>query len=205
MKSTNLSRLIGNRIGRIRYERGETQKELGEALGKTRTDVNRWESGDRGVSAENLIAIAEHYNVSTDYLLGILPEGITEIKGDKRTAQQYTGLTNEALENLKSIKDNCKPEVLEILSAILSSRKLTSILIDIQEALYITQIPNLPRVPKTKMFKESGVTFQIEEDEDGNKYLMVNTDYRKASHYCKQSALESFGKVIDEVIGEDGK
>ena len=203
MNGTKLARVVGNRIGIIRYQKGDTQRELGEALGKSRTDINRWENGERSLSIENLKAIAEYYNVSADYFLGILPEGITEIRGDKRTAQQYTGLSNSALENLKSIKENCKPELLSTLNEILSNPNLTDVLNDVLRAAYILQIPNLPSVPKGKPFTESDTTFQVEEDGE-DRFLMVRVDYRNASRYAKQSALESFGKIIDEVVGEEG-
>lgn len=206
MKSNALSTLVGSRIGRVREEHHETQEQLGKAIGVKRENVTFWENGSRGISIKHLKSIAEHYDVSTDFLLGILPEGITDIQGDRRVTQRYTGLSNSALKNVKNIKDNYNPEVMGTLNAILSNPNFIDVLNDIFKAALILGIPNQPNMRKWKPFMESNPQYkEVQEDKDGNHYLLLMVDYREASRYAKQNALESFGKVIDEVIGEDGK
>ena len=53
-------------------ERGETQHELAQVVGLKDSMVSRWASGKNSsfASQDNLIAIAKHFKVSIDYLLG---------------------------------------------------------------------------------------------------------------------------------------
>jgi len=49
----------------------EKKEELAERIGVSRTAIARYELGEIEPKIKNLIAIAEHLNVSCDYLLGI--------------------------------------------------------------------------------------------------------------------------------------
>ena len=53
-----------------REKAGLTQKEAASAFGVSIQSVSNWETGTRRPSLEQLCAIADHYNVSTDQLLG---------------------------------------------------------------------------------------------------------------------------------------
>jgi len=67
-------KMIGLRIKNIRYDRNETQQQLGEAVGVVQQSVAAWESGRSLPNLLSLIRIAEHYQVSADWILG-LPAG----------------------------------------------------------------------------------------------------------------------------------
>lgn len=64
------------RIKDIREDNEETQTDLAKKLKTSQTQIWRWESGERKITAENLKAICEHYGVSADYILG-LPKGLS--------------------------------------------------------------------------------------------------------------------------------
>jgi len=71
---------IGDRIRKLRESKNMTQTELSEFLGmKTYTTVSKWESNDNFPKGKDLKKIAEFFNVSSDYLLGLevqnKPEG----------------------------------------------------------------------------------------------------------------------------------
>ena len=58
---------------RLRYYRdyaGETRKELGAAIGATVSAIKTWEDGTHNCPFDDLLKIAEHYGITTDYLLG---------------------------------------------------------------------------------------------------------------------------------------
>ena len=61
---------FGLRLRRLRREHGETQPELAKLLGLSRSAVSMYESGEREPKYELLTAIAAHYEVDLDYLLG---------------------------------------------------------------------------------------------------------------------------------------
>lgn len=62
---------LGRTIKMVRKAAGETQQQLGEAVGVVQQSVAAWESGRCMPDISSLVNIAKHYNVTTDALLGI--------------------------------------------------------------------------------------------------------------------------------------
>ncbi|MCI8423960.1 MAG: helix-turn-helix transcriptional regulator [Lawsonibacter sp.] len=62
------------RVKKLRKARGEQQQELADAIGVTQSTVSDIENGRRTTSFEKLAAICQHYNISADYLLGLIDE-----------------------------------------------------------------------------------------------------------------------------------
>ncbi|HHW01912.1 MAG TPA: helix-turn-helix transcriptional regulator [Thermoanaerobacterales bacterium] len=60
---------IGERILKLRKEKKLTQQELADATGVTRGNISSYESGRFCPSISSVIALAEFFNVSTDWLL----------------------------------------------------------------------------------------------------------------------------------------
>lgn len=61
---------FGERLKELRLEAGLSQKALGEKLGFSQTCLAKWEIGIRESCFDDLIKIADFFNVTTDYLLG---------------------------------------------------------------------------------------------------------------------------------------
>lgn len=59
---------------KARTERNLTQQDVANALGITRVTYIRYENGEREISFELAKALAKFYNVSLDYLAGIIDE-----------------------------------------------------------------------------------------------------------------------------------
>ena len=55
----------------LRNENGLTQSQFANAIGTSQKNVSRWELGETEPSAYFIKKIAEFYNVTTDYILGI--------------------------------------------------------------------------------------------------------------------------------------
>ena len=55
----------------LRIGRGLSQAQMAELLGVTRSTISQYELGERSPSYEVLIRIAQHFHISTDYLLGV--------------------------------------------------------------------------------------------------------------------------------------
>lgn len=62
--------MIGRRIKELRGNCGITQEELGKIIGVSTSMVGMYETEARNPSYEVLLRISEHFNVSTDYILG---------------------------------------------------------------------------------------------------------------------------------------
>lgn len=61
---------FNERLKQLRKERKATQSDVAVALGVTIRQYQRWESGEQTTVLENLIALADYFNVSLDYLCG---------------------------------------------------------------------------------------------------------------------------------------
>lgn len=59
-----------NNIKKARMAAGLSQKYVATTLGVAGPSVSNWESGKTSPTPENLAALADLFNVSTDYLLG---------------------------------------------------------------------------------------------------------------------------------------
>ena len=66
--------LFAFRVKKLRKARKLSQQGLAEVLGLTQTAISGIESGLRGTTIEKLILLAQFFEVSTDYLLGLKEE-----------------------------------------------------------------------------------------------------------------------------------
>lgn len=73
---TACSLAANNKLQSLRKERGFTQKEICQILQESgfkldRTTYSKFETGKRKLQCEVLIALADFYDVTTDYILGL--------------------------------------------------------------------------------------------------------------------------------------
>ena len=64
------SEIVGEIITGLRLKRGYTQQEISDAIGIARQTYAGYERGYHEPSIESLIALAEIYGVSLDYITG---------------------------------------------------------------------------------------------------------------------------------------
>ena len=62
------------RIRDLREARDLSQTEIAKVIKTTQQQYSKIESGRSDISGEKLILLAEFYNVSTDYILGLTKE-----------------------------------------------------------------------------------------------------------------------------------
>lgn len=60
---------LGEKLYRLRSEKGLSQEALGDMLGVSRQSVSKWETDQSLPELEKVVAISELFKVSTDYLL----------------------------------------------------------------------------------------------------------------------------------------
>ena len=81
---------FNTRLKELRLEAGLTQKDLANAIEVGRTTVSEYESGKIVPKQEGLLKIANHFNVSVDYLTGVSNERATR----KQNASDLDALLN---------------------------------------------------------------------------------------------------------------
>ena len=63
--------MLGEKIRDLRKENKISQEALAEKLGVSRQSISLWENGLREPKLTNLIALANFFDVSIDFLAGI--------------------------------------------------------------------------------------------------------------------------------------
>ena len=63
--------IIGERIKELREQAKEKQWELGEMIFSSQSAISLYENGRIKPNVDTIAAIAKHYNVSANYLLGL--------------------------------------------------------------------------------------------------------------------------------------
>ena len=110
---------IGIRITQLREERDWKKTELARRLGISHSQVSRIESGETGtLSSDILIRLAEVFDVSTDYLLGL-----TDVRTKKNLDVVQMNISEEAAIQLASGKLD-----LEMLSRLLEHKEFAKVL-----------------------------------------------------------------------------
>lgn len=62
---------FSERLKELRAESGLSAMALGKSIGVSDMAILRWENGKSDITSENLKKLAEFFNVTTDYLLGL--------------------------------------------------------------------------------------------------------------------------------------
>lgn len=78
---------LGEKIYRLRTEKGLSQEALGDVLKVSRQSVSKWETDQSVPELDKLVAISDFFDVSTDYLL---KEETTEDTGSAASATYRT-------------------------------------------------------------------------------------------------------------------
>lgn len=92
--------MIGERLTDLRKDKGLTQKELSEKLFINYRTYSGYERNETEASDEVKVKLAEFYNISLDYLLGITdtPHPIRDGSEYVRLPKQLSGNSRKELE-----------------------------------------------------------------------------------------------------------
>ena len=68
-------KIFGIKIKELRLDAGLKQSDIAKILNVSKTTICQWETSRQEPSLEDVVSIAEIFNVSTDFLLGQEEEG----------------------------------------------------------------------------------------------------------------------------------
>ena len=80
---------LGERLKIYRTQKGLSQEKIAEMLHVSRQAVTKWESDQTTPSSDNLIALANLYDVSLDELIGKNENEIVSAEGEKRFSPKH--------------------------------------------------------------------------------------------------------------------
>ena len=88
-----------NRLKELRKEKKLTQEGLASEIGVSKITILRWENGERQIKPDKAQALADHFGVSTGYLLGYSK------KRETKSVEKLENVYVEFLENINTISD----------------------------------------------------------------------------------------------------
>ncbi len=90
--------MLNERIRELRNSRGISQIQLASKLGVTKQSISNWENDNILPSIEMLVKIANFFEVSTDYLLGL----------DNKRTLDVENLTEIQISHIQLIVDDLR-------------------------------------------------------------------------------------------------
>lgn len=121
--SDQYNSILAVRLRNLLQQNNATQKDLSEILGVTRQAISGYCNGSSTPSIENLIQLADYFNVSIDYLLGRVNASTTNV--DVQIICEKTGLSEKSINTLHSIKEYKGDEYI-IVDQLISNDKFCS-------------------------------------------------------------------------------
>lgn len=111
------------RLKELRQEKGLTQAEVAKSVKTSQRNIGRWENGENEPTASFIAKLAEFFQVSTDYLLGLEDDFGVKVETDgallysaeeKKLIEDYRKLNSDKREliksNIKAMLPNGKAE-----------------------------------------------------------------------------------------------
>ena len=97
---------LGEKIKNLRIDKGITQPELAKILNVSNAVISFWENNQNEPKATYLKALAEYFQVSVDYLLGL--ENDYGIKPTAPNCDAYTAEERQLVTKYRELNPACK-------------------------------------------------------------------------------------------------
>ena len=121
---------IGERLKKLREDKGEKQQDVANAILVDRTVISFFERNERKPDVDKLIALAKHFDVTTDFLLCL-----SDVKKSDTTLQavsKYIGLSDEAIKSIKLVDK--KLDAIGLLDTFICSSTFLNMMIAFDDA-----------------------------------------------------------------------
>ena len=102
--------IFSTRLKELRNKANLSQQELSKIIGISKSSINMYERGEREPGLETVGALADYFDVRTDYLLGK-----TEDARSPKESKKYNMLIIQALENYRKLHGYSRKQMEELL------------------------------------------------------------------------------------------
>lgn len=104
--------MFARRLKEFRENSNLTQKELAKKLNLTQSTIAYYENGKKMPTLENAKAIAEFFNTSLDYLLGV---SNYEDRETNKKSEQVTSTANELSKEIGNLSPESQEEIKKLI------------------------------------------------------------------------------------------
>lgn len=113
--------IFPTRLREIMKEKGTTQKELGDVLEVKRQTISLYTQGQSKPDSDGLKKIADYFNISADWLLGISSTKSTNT--NIKAICEFTGLSDKAVEILEFLNKSTEQNKCNLISLLIEDAK----------------------------------------------------------------------------------
>lgn len=150
--------MFGERLRMLRTEKGLTMQQMAEMLGITTGAWAKYERNEAEPTFDNLVKIANFFNVSTDFLLGRTnvrnDNAVNTEKGDKNTVLGLKNIMIGDLSAIYSFQVNWEAVLERYTKGVISEKQLQPLLEALNDlTVYFSDLLNL-RDKNGKITKE---------------------------------------------------
>jgi transcriptional regulator with XRE-family HTH domain len=155
---------IGQRIRELREERDMKQEKLAEILNINKATLSRIERGEtKTVGSDILMALAEHFNVSVDFLVGF-----TCVPDPKNYSVEALGLSSDGAKAMISRKVH-----MEIVNRLLENPEFCQLTYTMHYALEPNQMAAVSSANNMLVFGDSLMVGVMNQSVKGNQELLA--------------------------------
>ena len=112
---------LGEKLAEIRQDKGLTQQDVADVLHCASTTVAGYEQNARDPSTEMLMKYAQHFNVTTDYLLGLAESSVTVAFLNDEFAQGTSFLS--VMNDLSKLKPEYRNALFTVLKCMVAEQE----------------------------------------------------------------------------------
>ena len=113
------------RIKELRLERNLTQSDVAKAIGTSQRNIGRWENGENEPAAFYIKALAEYFNVSADYLLGLEDDfGVKTVAPEQ--SEEFTASEREMIRKIRAMRKESRELVEQMIDTLAGTDKGSS-------------------------------------------------------------------------------
>ena len=128
---------MNERIRFLRTQHGYTQQEIINNLGVGKSAYSMYENGERTISVEIVAKLAQLYNVSTDFIIGLT----NNTKSVTSSVDSY--LNDEAIKTITKMGNSNDKRALAALNTLLSDSQCYKIFTSLYKVLYMPMIASV--------------------------------------------------------------
>lgn len=93
--------MIGERLKELRKKKKIKQDILAELLGLTKFTISGYEHNNCEPSDQNLVKMAKYFNISADYLLGLIDDPCSYIRHEEEVVRIPSELPEEVKQSVR--------------------------------------------------------------------------------------------------------
>ena len=209
-------RTINSRIAELVAESNLSEREFAEVLSKesgktyTRSTINNWLNGNYNLKSDDIVALADAFGVSCDWLLGKAPLNVSSPDEQIKSVCEYTGLSQSTVEHLHTCVEQLQKDnsYFDILNALLSNDDFYHSIAYLKRAKRVEAVvsdqkqANLEGFNMLQSFAES---FSDREVMSGDISSGVRLSHRQSIDFYLQCASDCFKRLCHRVVKGDEK